>query len=130
MVLNKFPRIKWHMKTSDETENHRNNLLLNKYIVNLVYHEVTAKWTGLENATSSHDRVKPKTIKLPFVASPLSTQLKGERAKTGWLGIGIIFPSGETCLSWNCWFSQSALKNPTNHVGLVQNGPHHHLIKN
>jgi hypothetical protein len=31
--------------------------------------------------------VKPKTKKLVFVASPLSTQHKGERAKTGWLEI-------------------------------------------
>jgi hypothetical protein len=29
-------------------------------------------------------RVKPKTIKLVFVASPLSTQHYGERVKTGW----------------------------------------------
>jgi hypothetical protein len=32
---------------------------------------------------SSPGRVIPKTIKLVFVASPLSTQHKGERAKTG-----------------------------------------------
>jgi len=38
---------------------------------------------------SSSDRVKPRTIKLVFVASPLRTQHKGERAKTGWLGISV-----------------------------------------
>jgi hypothetical protein len=32
-------------------------------------------------------RVKPRTIKLVFVASPLSTQHYGESRKTGWLGI-------------------------------------------
>jgi hypothetical protein len=32
-------------------------------------------------------RVKPRTIKLVFVASPLSTQHYGERAKIDWLGI-------------------------------------------
>jgi hypothetical protein len=36
---------------------------------------------------SSLDWVKPKTIKLVSVASPLSRQHYGERAKTGWLGI-------------------------------------------
>ena len=34
--------------------------------------------------------MKPKTIKLIFVASPLSRQHYGERAKTGWLGIRIM----------------------------------------
>jgi hypothetical protein len=36
-------------------------------------------------ASSVVDRVKPKTMKLVFVASLLSTQYEGERAKTGWL---------------------------------------------
>ena len=36
-------------------------------------------------------RVKPKTIKLVFVA-PQSTQHLGERAKTSWLGIRIMCP--------------------------------------
>jgi hypothetical protein len=44
---------------------------------------------------SSSDRVKLKTIKLVLVASPLSTQRQGERAKTGWPGFkpicGILF---------------------------------------
>ena len=54
-------------------------------------------------------RVKSKTIKLVCVASPLSTQLKGERAKTGWFGIRIMCPSGATCLSADCCFSELAL---------------------
>jgi hypothetical protein len=33
----------------------------------------------------------------------------GERAKTGWLRIRIMCPSGETCLSVNCCFSELAL---------------------
>ena len=33
---------------------------------------------------------EPRTITLVFVASPLSTHNYGERAKTGWLRIGII----------------------------------------
>jgi len=53
----------------------------------------------------SPDQVKPKTIKLVFVASPLSTQDEGERAKTGWLGIRIMCLSGATCLSANCCVS-------------------------
>jgi hypothetical protein len=46
---------------------------------------------------SSPGRVKPKTVKLVFASSPLSTQQLGERAKTGWLGIRIMYPSGVTC---------------------------------
>jgi hypothetical protein len=58
---------------------------------------------------SSPGRVIPKTIKLVFVASPLSTQHKGERAKTGWLRIRIICPSGATCIPTDCCFSDLAL---------------------
>jgi hypothetical protein len=52
--------------------------------------------------------VKPKTIKLVFVASPLSTQQLGVRAKTGWLEIKIMCPSGMTCLSADGCFSELA----------------------
>ena len=52
---------------------------------------------------------KPKTIKLIFVASAISTQREGERAKTDWLGIRIMCPSGETCLSADCCFSKITL---------------------
>jgi len=38
---------------------------------------------------SSPGRLKPKTMKLVFVASPISTQYQGERAKRGWFGIRI-----------------------------------------
>ena len=33
----------------------------------------------------------------------------GERAKTDWLGIRIMCPSGTTCLSTDCCFSELAL---------------------
>ena len=52
---------------------------------------------------------KPKTMTLVSVASPLSTQHKGERAKTGWLWIRIMFQSGATCLLIDCCFSELAL---------------------
>ena len=39
---------------------------------------------------------QPKTIKLTVVASPVATQHQGEKAKTGWLGIRIMCPSGAT----------------------------------
>ena len=55
------------------------------------------------------DQVKPKRIKLVFVASPLSMQHYGERAKTGWHGIRIIYPSGATCLFTDCCFSELLL---------------------
>jgi hypothetical protein len=74
-----------------------------------------------------------KTVKMLFVGSPLNTQLSGKRAKTGWLDIRIMCPSGATCLCADCCFSELALykkKNPTKRVGLVQNGELHHLIEN
>jgi len=45
------------------------------------------------------------------------------------LGIRIRCPSGTTCLSTDCCFSELAiLKNPTMRVGLIQSGPHHLII--
>jgi len=41
-----------------------------------------------------------KNIKLVFVASSLSTQHSGERAKTGWLEIRIMCPSGRHVYPW------------------------------
>jgi hypothetical protein len=41
--------------------------------------------------------VKPKTMKFVCVASPLNTQHKGVRSKTGWFGVRMC-PSGATCL--------------------------------
>ena len=60
---------------------------------------------------SRRSRVKPKIIKLVFVASPLSTQHYGVRAKNGWHGIRIIRPSGAACLptDWTCCFSELGL---------------------
>jgi hypothetical protein len=57
------------------------------------------------------NRVKPKTIKLVFVASPLSRQQseKCERAKTGWLEIRIICPNGATCPPADCSFGVPTL---------------------
>ena len=46
-----------------------------------------------------------------------------KRAKTGWLGIRIMCPSGATVVSVSAHY-----KNPTQRVGLVQSGPHHHDI--
>jgi len=57
-------------------------------------------------ASSVVDRVKSKTIKLVFVASP---QHEGVRANTGWLGIRIMCPSGATCLSADGCFSELVL---------------------
>ena len=58
---------------------------------------------------SSPDRVKPTTVRLVFVASPLIMQHEGERAKTGWHGMRIMCPSGATCLRADCCFSDLAL---------------------
>ena len=47
---------------------------------------------------SSRLGIKPKTIKLVFVASLLRTQHYGVRANTLWLTIRIKYLSVETCL--------------------------------
>ena len=47
--------------------------------------------------------VKPKTIKLVFIVSPL------RKDQTGWIGIRIMCPSGATCLPADCCFSELAL---------------------
>ena len=56
-----------------------------------------------------HGRDKPKTIKLACVASLPCTQHYGDRENTGWLGISIMCPNGETCLSADCCFIELAL---------------------
>ena len=53
-------------------------------------------------------------IQLVFVASPLSTQHEGERAKTCWLGIRIVCPSGATCLPADYCCSELAQKKTPN----------------
>jgi hypothetical protein len=59
--------------------------------------------------SSSPGRVKPNTMKLVAVASPLSMQHQGERAKSGWLEIRIMCQSGVTCLPADCCFSELTL---------------------
>ena len=76
----------------------------------------------------SPGRVNAKTMNLVFVTSQVSIQPYGV-SKIGWLGIRKMCPSGVTCLPKDCCFSELALKNPTQCVGPVQSGHHHHFIK-
>jgi hypothetical protein len=48
------------------------------------------------------DKIGQKNIKLVLVASPLRKYHYGERARTGWLGIRIMCPSGATYLPNDC----------------------------
>jgi hypothetical protein len=66
--------------------------------------------SAVDHRLMSLDWVKPKTIKLVFVASLLSTQHEGERAKTDWAGIRIMRPCGATCLSADLFLSASTIK--------------------
>jgi hypothetical protein len=54
------------------------------------------------------------------------------RAKTGWLGIRLMCPSGATCLPADCCFSEIAatIKNKSKGVGLEQSGSHRNFIEN
>ena len=53
--------------------------------------------------------VKQKTGILVCVAYPLNTQHYEERAKTGWLGIRIMYLSEGTCLPADFCFSELAI---------------------
>jgi hypothetical protein len=48
---------------------------------------------------------------LVFAASPLSAQHYGVRAKTDWLGFGIMYPSEATSVHVDCSFTELALGN-------------------
>jgi hypothetical protein len=48
-------------------------------------------------------------LKFIIGASSQSKEHSGERAKTGWLRIRIMYLSGATCLSTDCCFSELAL---------------------
>ena len=65
--------------------------------------------TDVDDRAFEPCRIKPKTIKLVFVVSPLTTQHLGEKVKTGWLGIKIMSSSGATCLPADFCFSELAL---------------------
>jgi hypothetical protein len=71
---------------------------------------------------------KPKTTKLVFVTSPLSTQNHEVRAKTGCLGIMKMCRSRATCLPADSCLSEKTLLNPTQRDGLLQSGYHHHYL--
>ena len=61
-------------------------------------------------ASSAVDRgFEPRIMKLAFVASLLYTQFHEERTKTGWLGISIMCPSEETCLTTDSYFNELVL---------------------
>ena len=55
---------------------------------------------------------KPQTLKLVCIASPPSTKNYGVRAKTGWLGIGIVCPTGATCLTVDYYYGELAVQKP------------------
>jgi hypothetical protein len=86
---------------------HVNNLIIYQFHYNRIGFVMVTVLTS--SAVESPGRVKPKTIKLVCVASPLSMQHQGEKAKTGWFGIRIMCPSGATCLSADCRFSELPL---------------------
>ena len=66
-----------------------------------------------------------KDIKLVFSASPLSTQHLGVREKTGQPRIRIMCLGKLACLPVDCCIRELALKNPVQHVRLVQSRFHH-----
>jgi hypothetical protein len=60
---------------------------------------------------------------LVFVAYLLSRQHEGKRVKTGWHGMEQhVYPLTVVSASQH-------YKNPTQHVGLVQSGPHQQFIE-
>ena len=69
----------------------------------------------------SPGRLKPKTMKFIFVASPQSAQHWGERVKTVRIGIGIMCPSGGKWIPVASYLSELTLEH---------SGPLPNLIKN
>ena len=49
-------------------------------------------------------RIKPKTMKFVFVASPLIAQYKEVRRKIDWLGVRIMCPNDDLCRSVYCCY--------------------------
>ena len=77
---------------------------VNRYVYNNIN---VKKWQRICGVTVNV--LASSAVDRGFVASSLSTQHSGERAKTGWLGIMIMCRSGATCLSTDCCFSELAL---------------------
>jgi hypothetical protein len=74
--------------------------------------------------------MKLKNIKLVFVASPQRHAALRRKSKD-WLARNRNNVCGATYISADCCFSElTNYKNRTPRVGLVQSGPHHHLIEN
>jgi hypothetical protein len=67
---------------------------------------------------STASRLKPKTMQLVFVVSPLSTRREGERAKTGWLGIRMMCPSGDYVRKWSLHMLINVLMYKVQLVGI------------
>jgi hypothetical protein len=68
------------------------------------------KWTILrlsygKNKLHFDKMMMMYALLLVFAASPLSMQHSGVRSKTGCLEIGIMCPSGATCLPTHCCFT-------------------------
>ena len=80
---------------------------------------------------SSPGRVKPKTMKLVFVAYPLLNHAALRRKSKDWLARNRDNMSelGNMSICGLLSVSQH-YENPTQRVGLVQSGPHHYLIEN
>ena len=79
-------------------------------------------------ARSSFGWVKPKNIKLVYVASPLACSIKEWEQRL--VGFMIIYTSGAACLPVNCCFSEIALKiQLLKPVGLIQSRYQYHLIE-
>ena len=67
-------------------------------------------------------------IKLVFAASLLKRQHLGERAKTGWLKIRIMYQGVRHVNLLTIVSVSLHYKNPTKRVRLAQNGHHHHHV--
>ena len=56
------------------------------------------------------DQTKDYKIGICFFSAKHAGLRKTSKFKTGWLGIRILCPSGPTCLSADCCFSELALQ--------------------
>ena len=81
---------------------------MHESIANGIINRIGGVTDSLQPSSVVDRGFQSKTIVLECVASPLSTQLRGERANTVWLGIRILCQSRATCPAADCCVSELA----------------------
>ena len=106
-LTSNFPVLSLHVESVLSRTRQTLYLYLNLHFLNNIF--IILDKTNFTLIGSSPGRIKPKIIKLVFVAFPISTLHWGKRAKTGWFRSRIMCPNGATCLPTDGCCSELAL---------------------